>query len=172
TPGTVARSRSPNTTPGRSYLTRRKGLGQQGVAGLANLGLSSIANILGAIKMSKYLKLGADDVILTVATDDAEMYGTEIEKTRHRAYPGGFDELAAAEVFGRYLLGVQTDNMIEMNRRDRERIFNLGYFTWVEQQGVSLEDFDARRDAGFWDGLMAMVPVWDRLIDDFNTATP
>ena len=28
---------------------------------------------------------------------------------------------------------------------DRNRIFNLGYFTWVEQQGVSLDDFEARR---------------------------
>jgi cysteine synthase len=160
-----------NTTPGRSYLTRRKGLGQQAVSGLANLGLSSIANVLGAIKMSKYLKLGADDVVLTVATDGAEMYGTEIEKAQASAFADGFDELAAAEVFGRYLSGIETDNMLEMSRRDRERVFNLGYYTWVEQQGVTLEDFDARRDAEFWVGLMKMVPVWDELIDAFNAQT-
>ena len=29
---------------------------------------------------------------------------------------------------------------VELTERERERIFNLGYFTWVEQQGVSLED--------------------------------
>ena len=38
----------------------------------------------------------------------------------------------------------------ELTREERERIFNLGYFTWVEQQGVSLEDFEARRDPAFW----------------------
>ncbi len=160
-----------NTTTGRGYLTERKGLGQRAVGDLANFGLSSIANILGAIKMSKYLKLGPDDVVLTVATDGAEMYGTEIEKARARAFAGGFDALAAAEVFGRYLLGAETDNMLELDRRDRERIFNLGYYTWVEQQGVSLEDFDARRAPAFWAGLMEMVSVWDALIDDFNART-
>ena len=47
---------------------------------------------------------------------------------------------------GRYLLGVTTDNMKEMTRPDREAIFNLGYYTCrLQQQGVSLADFDARR---------------------------
>jgi len=58
-----------------------------------------------------------------------------------------------------------------MTRPDREGIFNLGYYTWVEQQGVSLVDFDARRDPDFWDGMMGMVPIWDGLIDDFNAET-
>ena len=37
---------------------------------------------------------------------------------------------------------------------DRKRIFNLGYFTWVEQQGVPIEDFDRRKDRGFWRNLV------------------
>ena len=37
-----------------------------------------------------------------------------------------------------------------MTRADRDRIFNLGYFTWVEQQGVPLDEFEARRDQAFW----------------------
>ena len=47
-------------------------------------------------------------------------------------------------------------------------MFNLGYFTWVEQQGVALEDFVARRDASFWRGLRPLVPAWDALIDACN----
>ena len=159
-----------NTTVGRGYLTARKGLGQEAAGCLADLGLSSIANVLGAIKVAKYMGLGRDDAVLTVATDGAEMYGTELEKAAETAFAGTFDELAAAETFGRYLRAVTTDNMLEATRRDRERIFNLGYYTWVEQQGVSVDDFDARRDPEFWDGLMGMVPVWDSLIDDFNRA--
>ena len=156
-----------NTVVGREFLAQRTGLGQQAISGLADLGLSSIANVLGAIKMAKYMGLGKDDVILTVATDGAEMYGTEINKTQSEVFGGKFDQLAAAEVFGRYLLGVTTDNMQEMGLRDRERVFNLGYYTWVEQQGATLEDFDARRDQGFWDGLMDVVPAWDQMINDF-----
>ncbi len=159
-----------NTSAGRRYLAQRTGLGQEALADLADLGLSSIANVLGAIKMAKYMDLGPDDVVLTVATDGAEMYGTEITKTKANTYGGEFGELAAAEAFGRYLMGATTDNMLEMSRRDRERVFNLGYYTWVEQQGVALEDFDARRDPEFWDRLMDAVPVWDQMIDRFNEA--
>ena len=58
----------------------------------------------------------------------------------------------------------------ELTRFDRERIFNLGYYTWVEQQGTRLADFDRRRDPGFWDGLMESVAAWDGMIDDLNAA--
>ena len=86
-------------------------------------------------------------------------------------FNGKFDELAAADVYGRDMLAKTTDNMQEMSLRNRERVFNLGYYTWVEQQGVSLENFDARRDPDFWNNLMNVVPAWDRMIDEFNKAT-
>lgn len=60
-------------------------------------------------------------------------------------FGGNFDELAAAEAFGQYLGGAATDNLEELTCQGRDRIFNLEYYTWVEQQGVSLEDFTARR---------------------------
>ena len=58
-----------NTTVGRDFLATHKGIDQQTVAALADLGLSSIANILGAIKLAKYQGLGPNDAVLTVATD-------------------------------------------------------------------------------------------------------
>ena len=157
-----------NTTAGRSYLGRRTGMNQEAIASLGDLGLSSIANILGAIKYAKYMALGPNDAVLTVATDGAELYETELSSAEERLATSRFDELKAAEVYGRYLLGAMTDHMIELDRPGRDRVFNLGYYTWVEQQGVSLTDFDARRDQAFWDGLMELVTVWDRMIDAFN----
>ena len=53
----------------------------------------------------------------------------------------------------------------------RNRIFNLGYYTWVEQQGVSIEDFDARRSQEFWNALHQMTPKWDEMIAEFNAQT-
>jgi hypothetical protein len=38
----------------------------------------------------------------------------------------------------------------------------------VEQQGVPLADFEARRQQKFWTGLRDLIPVWDGLIDEFN----
>ena len=66
------------------------------------------------------------------------------------------------------MLGQATDDLIELGRRDRERIFNLGYFTWVEQQGVSLADFDARKSQSFWRELSNHVTAWDAMIGEFN----
>ena len=160
-----------NTTTGRDVLGSRRRIDQQMLGNLADLGISSIANVLAAIKLAKYLDLGSDDVILTVATDGAEMYGTELAKAQKKYFAGGFDELAAAETIGRFLLGTATDHVLELDRRDRERMFNLGYYTWVEQQGASVADFDARRSQSFWDDLMEMVPVWDAAIDEFNART-
>lgn len=159
-----------NTAPGRKYLSDYRGVRQEQIAALGDLGLSSIANILGAIKYAKYMDLGADDVVLTVATDGAEMYHTEMAHAEDKYFEGGFSEIQAAETFGRAILGVGIDHMAELGRFDRERIFNLAYYTWVEQQGVSLEDFDRRRDQSFWDGLSELVPVWDGMIDRFNDA--
>ena len=156
------------STAGRSYLRDRKGLGDDLLGALDHLGLSSVANVLAAIKLAKYLRLGSEDAILTVATDGAAMYGTEHGIAEQKYYHRRFDELAAAEAFGCFLLGAATDHLLELTLRDRDRIFNLGYYTWVEQQGVTLEAFQARRQQQFWDALIEKVPVWDGLIDAFN----
>ena len=101
---------------------------------------------------------GPDDVIVTIATDGAAMYRTEVDKVLARDFPGGFGPAQAAETFGRSLEGQGTDDMLELTLEDRERIFNLGYFTWVEQQGTSIEDFEVRRSQGFWRGLRDAMP--------------
>jgi hypothetical protein len=156
---------------GLDYLADRRKVPAETLAALSSLGLSSICNILAAVKTAKYLELGPDDVLMTVATDGSQMYGSERQRIVQRDFPDGFDEPAAAEAFGRWMLGTETDHLLETTRRDRERIFNLGYFTWVEQQGVPIEDFVARRAQSFWRGLRAKLPEWDDLIREFNTRT-
>ena len=157
-----------NNPVGHEYLSKHKGLAEADIARLGDLGLSALSNILAAIKYAKYMELTEDDVVLSVATDGAELYETELVSAERKYFPNGVTTVNAAEVFGRYLLGVGTDNMIELSRVERERIFNLGYYTWVEQQGVELRDFDSRRSQAFWDDLMGLVPIWDQKIEEFN----
>jgi cysteine synthase A len=159
-----------NTDVGRSYLTKRAVPGHV-VGALDSFGLSSICNALAAIKVAKALHLGSDDVIVTVATDGAELYRTEVDKVLARDFPEGFGETEAAETFGRSLEGQGTDDLLELTGEERERIFNLGYFTWVEQQGVTLDDFVVRRSQDFWRGLREAVPTWDDLIREVNART-
>ena len=160
-----------NTDVGRRYLVERQGVDAGLVAELGNLGLSSICNMLASIKLAKRLGLGPDDAIVTVATDGAAMYGSERDKTLATVFPDGFDTVAAGETFGRHLAAATTDHLLELTEIDRERIFNLGYFTWVEQQGIALDAFDARRDQAFWRSLRDLIPRWDALIDEFNAQT-
>jgi cysteine synthase A len=159
-----------NTEIGREYL-RRRGVGPAILARLGDIGLSGLCNIVASIKIAKYFDLGPDDAVLTVATDGAELYRSEEAKAAARHFPEGFDTAAAAEVFGEHLLGAATDHVLELTHRDRTRIFNLGYYTWVEQQGVSVTEFTARRDPGFWQGLRDLVGAWDELIRAFNAET-
>ncbi len=155
-----------NTTAGREYLVRRRGVPIELIETLDSLGLSSICNILAAIVVARHDDLGPDDVIVTVATDGAPMYRSERDKVLARDFPGGFDEVVAAEVFGRHVLGGgDGDALLDLTAADRRRIFNLGYFTWVEQQGVPFDQFVERREPDFWRELRAIVPVWDELIE-------
>ena len=159
-----------NTVEGKNYL-RARGVDDDTIAALDSFGLSSICNVLGAIKVARLLRLGPDDVIVTIATDGAAMYRTEADKVLARDFPDGFGPTQAAETFGRSLEGQGTNDMLELTLEDRERIFNLGYFTWVEQQGVSIEDFEVRRSQDFWRGLRDAVPHWDDMIREVNART-
>jgi cysteine synthase len=85
-------------------------------------------------------------------------------------YPDGFDLVGAGEVFGQHLLGAADNDVLELTHSERSRIFNLGYYTWVEQQGVSPEAFERRRARGFWTELRRAAPAWDALIAEFNGA--
>ncbi len=160
-----------NTPVGRAYLAERRGVPAATIDALSSFGLSSIANVLGAIKTAKYYEMGPDDVIVTVATDGAPMYHSERDIALDKYFGGTFDTAAASEVFGEHILGATTDHLLELSRKDRERIFNLGYYTWVEQQGISIEEFRARKNPEFWTQMRSIAADWDRLIEEFNART-
>ena len=125
-----------SSSAGRALLARQ-GVGDNVIAHLDDLGLSSICNLLASAKLAAALDCGPDDVIVTVATDGAALYGSERDKTIDSSvFEGEFGEAEAAAVAGRWLDGVDTDHLLRLGERDRDRVFNLGYFTWVEQQGV------------------------------------
>ena len=159
------------TDTGKAYLRDRLGVPDDIVQQLRHFGFSSICNMLAAIKTAKQLGLGSDDVVISVATDGSELYESEKAQLLADHYADGFTEIHAAEIVARHLLGADTEHLEELDAVGRNRVFNLGYYTWVEQQGVSVEDFDARRDQSFWDHLHTMAPGWDTMIDDFNAAT-
>ena len=157
-----------NSDAGRTFLAERKGVPPDVIDALAHFGFSSTCNVLAAIKTARLLGFGPDDAIITVATDGGAMYASERAALLAERFDGEFGPVDAAEVFGRHLGAVDTDHMIDCTEQDRTRVFNLGYYTWVEQQGTPLELFERRRDQTFWRELRRFTGVWDEMITEFN----
>jgi hypothetical protein len=82
---------------------------------------------------------------------------------------GEFNELDAAGVYHRWLKGTTIDYVQELSYYDRQRIHNLKYFTWVEQQGKSYEEIQAQwYEPEYWTGIQPQTDQIDELIDAFN----
>jgi cysteine synthase A len=155
-----------NEPVGRSYL-KGKGVDPELVDRLDLLGISSIANMLTAVKTARYFEMGPKDVLFTVATDSLEMYGSRL--TEERESHGEYNETRAAVHHERHLLGAGIDHVLELGYRDRKRIHNLKYFTWVEQQGKTVEELDAQwYDDDYWTNHFHAWEEWDRQITEFN----
>ena len=141
---------------GRRPLTDRFGLDQAFVGRLANLlGISGVCNIIGAIKTAKFYDMTADDVIVTVATDAMERYGSVMANMRETHGP--LDEAGAAAIVDGVFHRAGVDWVQEGSREARQRWHNLKYYTWVEQQGKSVAELDAQRDPAWWIGHQELV---------------
>jgi cysteine synthase len=158
-----------NTPAGKRVMAER-GVDPMLSNMLIDFGYSSICNTLAAITAAKAWGLGSDDVVISVATDGSDLYNSDRERIMSTHYAGGFEENDAEAVFDTHLLGVPTEHM-EMGEVERNRVFNLGYFTWVEQQGVDIPDFEMRRSQDFWKSLRPLTAKWDDMINEFNDAT-
>ncbi len=156
-----------NSPAGKRFLVER-GVDAELVDMLVDLGYSSIANMLAAIKTAKQWGLGEDDVIITVATDGSDLYDAEREEFISHNFPSGFDDVEAEKVFIDHLESVDTEHLLDMDEVNRNRVFNLGYYTWVEQQGIDIPDFERRRSQDFWDSLRPLADQWDEMIKEFN----
>jgi cysteine synthase A len=156
-----------NSAPGRRYLAG-EGVPDEVLEALDLFGLSGLCNVVAAIKTATHYGLGENDVVMTVATDAAAMYRSEAPKALARYFDGEFTEREAARVVGEHLLGADDADVLSLTVAERTRIFNLGYFTWVEQRGLSVEEFTARAQPRFWQALRGALDRWDGLIEDLN----
>lgn len=138
------------------------------VAGqLSLMGISSICNLLGSIKLAKYFELTRDDVIFTIFTDSVEMYRSRLQEMETEQ--GNYSERRAAVDWNSVIGRQGIDYFKELSYYDKKAIHNLKYFTWVEQQGKNVEDLNAQwYDDSYWQERFSIAPQWDEMIADFN----
>ena len=159
-----------NEPVGQAYL-RQQEVKEDLIEQLPLLGISSVGNLLGAIKFAKYYELSERDIVLTVFTDSMELYRTRLKELEEKH--GSYDEMQAAIDYHHHLMEVSIDFMAELGHWERRRIHNLKYYTWVEQMGQSAEELDAQwyDYPGYWDRIHALVDPIDELIEAFNERT-
>jgi hypothetical protein len=157
-----------NEKPGQQLL-RERGVAAEIVDALPMLGLSSICNLVGAIKTARYYGLGSRDWIFLPLTDAMDLYGSRLAEQRDEG--GTYTDLTAAHHLGRYLEAITTDHLRELTHRDQLALHNLKYFTWVEQQGRTVAELRELWEPEFWDETFAQVEEWDEMIREFNGRT-
>jgi len=153
--------------PGWEVLSERYGIPAGQVKRLSEIfGISGVCNVLGAIKTARYWGMGKEDLIVTVCTDAIDRYASVMHSLTECFGP--MDRTAAevrlVSIFHRQKL----DWIAEGTYQNRRQWHNLKYFTWVEQQGKSIEELNAQRTPAYWEAEQAKVEEVDRLIEAYR----
>ena len=144
----------------RPVLARRFGIPEQRLAHMApRLGISSLCNILGAIKTAKFYGLGGDDVIVTVCTDGLDRYHSVLQEMA--ACEGPLDEAEVATRLVSIFYRQKLDWIQEGTRERRRAWHQLKYFVWVEQRGKTVKELDALQSQDYWQAQQALVSEID-----------
>lgn len=125
-------------------------------------GPSGLCNVIGAIKMAKFLRLGPGDNVLTVATDGFDRYNSVLAEMEHRYLemaPFVLDRWAS-DIFH----GASDDLVFDVRRADKkERLFQQKQEDWLKF-GYSLEYLNSMRDMSFWNTEYAKVTEYNSKI--------
>ncbi|MFQ6038206.1 MAG: hypothetical protein ACE5LV_06275 [Candidatus Aminicenantales bacterium] len=158
-----------NEPRGHTFLSAR-GVPEELVQKLPLIGISGLANLIGAIKTAKYYEMTGKDIVFSVATDGAALYQSRIASLREERGP--YTENQAGADFEASLMSLQIDHVRELTYWEKKRIHHLKDFTWVEQRGKPVEELDRQwYDEGYWQEIYSSDKESDRRIREFNAQT-
>lgn len=125
-------------------------------------GVSGMCNILGAIKMAKYLKLGPEDNVVTLATDSFDRYQSVLEDLDRRYLD------TSEVVLKRWIKDIfhEADeaHIYDFRRMDKkEQLFSQKENDWIPF-GYKKEYLDSMRQLKFWDNEYGKVVYYDEKI--------
>ena len=150
---------------GQRVLAERYGIPADKVKRLSTIfGISGVCNVLGAIKTAKHYQLGADDVVVTICTDAIDRYHSVME-AMSQTY-GAIDDARGMAYVESIFHGATTDWIKDGTPDMRRQWHNLKYYTWVEQQGKTVEELDAQLDPDWWIHHQELVPEMDARIKE------
>ena len=148
---------------GQELLTRRYGVDEAQARQLGSIfGISGVCNVLGAIKTAKHYGLGKQDVIVTICTDAIDRYYSVMDAMAESYGP--INEARGTAYVEGIFHGAKTDWIKDGTPDQRRQWHNLKYYTWVEQQGKTVEELDAQKDPAWWIQHQELIPEQDARI--------
>jgi len=112
-------------------------------------GVSGICNILGSMHMARFLNLGPDDNVVTIATDGFDRYPSVLAELERRRGPLRESELGAR--FEAIFRGGDADDILDVRPREqKERLFGYKQEVWTPF-GYSLPYLEGMKSQSFWD---------------------
>jgi cysteine synthase A len=144
---------------GRATLRDRLGLDPEWLASLDGVfGISGVCNVLASIQAARHYGLGSSDLVLTVATDGFDRYPSVMRRLDQQMGPQ--TESVATQridIFRQQAPQMVLDGTEAVCRRWH----NQKYFTWVEQQGMSVDELEALWEPETWAAAAAAIPSFD-----------
>ena len=121
-------------------------------------GISGVCNILGAIKTAKHYEFSSSDVVVTLATDNFDRYPSVLRRLDAQQGPQTAEVAKARiDIFRSQPTTYALEGTVEV----KKRWHNQKYFTWVEQQGMTVEQLDALWSPTFWEEQAERVADYD-----------
>jgi hypothetical protein len=147
---------------GMDTLERRFGVPRATVENMASIfGISGVCNVLGAIKTARRYGFGPKDTIVTICTDAIDRYhSVKADMTERYGRMDEAEAVARAHIF----LDQKLDWIKDGAPDTRRQWHNLKYYTWVEQQGKTVEALNAQASQDWWLAEQAKVAGIDARI--------
>ena len=136
---------------GTNALVERLGVGQEEAQSLrGKFGPSCVCNIIGAIKTAKFLNLGPQDNVVTVATDSYDRYPSVSNELYQRH--GGRPDMDTLEMWAKAVfLGASLGETINLNLPgEHARLQKMKQDLWT-RFGYSQELIERMASQVFWD---------------------
>jgi cysteine synthase len=135
----------------RPLLERMLGVPAGAWSGLAGLfGVSGICNLLGAVRMARFLKLGAGDNVVTIATDGFDRYPSVLANLAERVGP--VTEALLEEWFETIFRQWSAEEILDVRPREqKQRLFGYKEDVWTPF-GYSRPYLERMQSQSFWDG--------------------
>ncbi len=126
------------------------------------LGISGVANIIAAIKTAKHYDLKEGENIMVIATDSLSRYHSVMDQQEDMTVE------TAKRYHERIFLYQEPSYFFEGDRMNKARWHNLKYYTWVEQQGKTVEELNDQKEQKYWLNEANKVEEFDKLILEYR----